>query len=41
MNKNLLQFSLPVLELPRLVKQIFVVLVDICLCVLTVWFSFF
>lgn len=41
MLSGLHQASLPVLALPRYAKRIIALMVDICLCILTVWIAFY
>jgi FlaA1/EpsC-like NDP-sugar epimerase len=41
LRKHLAQFTVPVLAMPRAAKRIIVILLDINLCVLTVWLAYY
>jgi FlaA1/EpsC-like NDP-sugar epimerase len=41
MKKELMKLAFPVLKLPRLVKRLVAVLVDLSMCVLTAWLAFY
>ena len=41
MKNSLLNLGIPVLSLPRLAKRLIAILLDISLCVLTVWLAFY
>ena len=41
LEKSLSQLTVPLLALPRLAKRVIVLLVDLALCVLTVWLAFY
>jgi FlaA1/EpsC-like NDP-sugar epimerase len=41
MKNSLLKLGIPVLSLPRLAKRLIAILLDISLCVLTVWLAFY
>ncbi len=41
MKKIFSKFATPVLALPRPAKRIFVITIDVCLCVLTVWLAYY